>query len=195
MPLHGEQKVSQLLWLTRPNCPSRTVYISSPYSLLLLFPPLTPGRPRGGVGRCGERHHVTGAARRLHSDGTVKRGRAGVAALPSARRGPAAPGPAVMEIPLPPEGERRSGGSGGTGGNRGNGKGAGRERRLTALPPHRPGAAECHRQAGAVCGAERARVREDDDGEAEGESQILLPLRGRLLRLLQVQAGPGAAAA
>lgn len=64
-----------------------------------------------------------------------------------------------------------------------------------AAAARRPGAAECHRQAGAVRGAERARVREDDDGEAEGEPQILLPLWGRLLRLLQVQAGFGAAAA
>lgn len=80
----------------------------------------------------------------------------------------------------------------GGGGERAEGR---RDRRgLTELLPHRPGAAECHRQTGAVRGAERARVREDDDGEAEGEPQILLPLRGRLLRLLQVQAGPGAAA-
>lgn len=54
---------------------------------------------------------------------------------------------------------------------------------------------ECHWQAGPVCRSEWSRVWKNDNGETEGQPKVLLPLWGRILQLLQVQACYGAAAA
>lgn len=56
-------------------------------------------------------------------------------------------------------------------------------------------AEECYRQTGPICCSEWAGVWEDDNGEAEGQPQVLLSLWGRILQLLQVQTRYGTTAA
>ena len=56
---------------------------------------------------------------------------------------------------------------------------------------HRPRAEKCNWQTGPVCGSKWPWVWEDDNGETEGQFQILFSVWRGLLRLLPVQACNG----